>query len=121
MMTIPYKSHGRDERGVDCYGLVKLLYKQEQGIDIVDFDYKDPNDPQNEHFYFDNLENPRWRKVEPQKGCVVALRAMGYISHCGYMVSDTEFLHITEKTGVARVSIFSPKWEKRIVGFYKHD
>lgn len=34
---IPYKFGGRDFDGIDCYGLVKLFYKEEHGIDLPDW------------------------------------------------------------------------------------
>lgn len=118
---ITYVPNGRDiTKGVDCYGLVKYYYEKEHGVKIVDFDYKDPNDPSNEHYFIESMNSPKWVKVEKQKGAVVALRVNGHISHCGYMVSDNEFIHIMKDCGVARVRCDSPKWKNRIVGFYKY-
>lgn len=35
---IPYKHLGRDRRGIDCYGLVVLIYKEKLGIALHDPD-----------------------------------------------------------------------------------
>jgi len=121
MMECKYKANGREYPYFDCYGLVRYMYKKEHNIDIIDFDYKDPDDPKNEHYFIDAMNNTKWTRVKPQKGVIVGLRVNGRISHCGYMVSDTEFLHIMKNSGVARAKINSPKWKNRIVGFYKYD
>jgi len=121
MMNAVYKANGRTYPYFDCYGMVKHLYKQEHGVDIVDFDYVDPDDKENEKFFYESLENPRWEKVQPKKGAVVAMRVNGAVTHCGFMVNDKEFIHIMERTGVDRVKINSPKWKQMIVGFYKYD
>jgi hypothetical protein len=97
------------------------MYKKEHGIDIVDFDYVDPNNPENESFYIDSLENPKWTKTESKKGSIVALKVNGYVSHVGFMVSDTEFIHIMKECGVVRAKINYHKWRNRVVGFYKYD
>lgn len=34
---IPYVSLGRTRRGVDCYGLIKLVYEQEYGEELPDW------------------------------------------------------------------------------------
>lgn len=121
-MIVMYKAGGRDiKTGVDCYGWVKHRYQEEHGIDIVDFDYVDPNDRENEKYFVESMNSPRWKEVKAQKGAVVALRVNGYISHCGFMESDKEFTHIMESSGVARAKVSNPKWRSRVVGYYKYD
>lgn len=121
MMQCTYEPNGRTYPNFDCYGLVKYLYKKEHDIDIIDFDYVDPDDPNNENYFIASMNSTKWVKKPAQKGTVVSLRVNGTISHCGYMVSDNEFLHIMKNSGVARVKINNPKWKNRIVGFYKYD
>ena len=35
---IPYVAGGRTEEGADCWGLLRLIYKNELGIDLPGFD-----------------------------------------------------------------------------------
>lgn len=35
---IPYKQLGRDRKGIDCFGLVVLIYKEKLGIELPDPD-----------------------------------------------------------------------------------
>ena len=113
-----YKAGGRDFPLLDCYGLVKYLYKKNLGVDIIDFDYKDPDNPENEKFFVESMNNPQWVKCKPKNGAVVGFKVNGYIAHCGYMINEKEFLHIMKNSGVALGNIKSDKWKNRVVGFY---
>lgn len=41
---IPFVSNGRNRDGADCYGLIKLIYQQELGIELPDWSLPD-SDP----------------------------------------------------------------------------
>ena len=116
-----YEANGREYPLLDCMGFLIYMFKTQQNKDIIDFDYKDPNNPENEKYYHEGLNGNHWKPSAPKKGCAVALRVNGYISHVGYMVNDKEFIHIMKETGVVKVKIKSPKWAKRILGFYTYD
>ncbi len=119
MMNCVYKPTARNYPFFDCYGFVKWLYEREHNVEICDFDYIDPNDAENEKYFIESMNSLNWVKVLPQKGAIVALKVDGHISHCGYMTSKREFVHIMEKTGVARIKINNPLWADCIVGYYK--
>jgi len=119
-MECVYKEKGREYPYLDCYGLCKYLYEKEHNVVIPDFNYTDVSSPDNEKYYLEELNNPKWVEVKQQKGAIVALRTNGHVKHCGYMVSDTEFVHIMKRTGVCRVKVTSPSWRNRIEGYYKY-
>ncbi len=121
MIDIKYRPNGREYPFFDCYGLVKYMYKKEQNKEIVDFDYKDPDDPRNEKYFIESMNSSKWVECEPCKGATVALRVNGHVSHCGYMINDKEFMHIMNATGVVRAKVNSVKWKNRVVGFYRYD
>lgn len=38
-IKIPWKHLGRDEHGIDCYGLARLMYKKEINVNLPDYIY----------------------------------------------------------------------------------
>lgn len=119
-MQFIYKNNGRNYPEFDCYGLIAYLYKKDFGIDLVDFNYINSNDTTNSLIFHREMNSKSWERVDAQKGTIVALRVNGRASHCGYMVSDNEFVHIMQNVGFSRVNINNPKWKNRIIGYYKY-
>lgn len=118
--SIPYVNNGRDFKGCDCFGLVKLMLKEEEGICIPDFIYNNAQDDENTKFYNQELNNPKWIKCKPAKGAVVVLRIDGIAKHVGYMLDDTYFAHITKETGVSIARVDDIFFQTRIVGFWRY-
>lgn len=117
----PYRSKGADSDGVDCYGLIHLIYKEQLGISLPDFSegYTDAN---NQAEASKTIENgiPEFDLVTDQKLFdIVILRIMGWPCHCGMYIGDNKMLHALEGHATAIESLNSPKWKTRVEGFYR--
>lgn len=120
---IPYKLHGRDTDGLDCWGLVRLVYKDEKNIDLPSLSeeyYSSDNFKHNEEVISNNNEN--WTLSEEYTtGDVVLFRINGAESHVGIVIDDNRFLHSKEGVGVTIEKLNSTQWRKRVAGFYKYN
>ncbi len=118
---IPYKDKGRDLDGIDCWGLVRLVYKQEYNISLPSF--SDEYIQQDVDRIQDLISQYKegWEPLDsPEEGCVVLFRVLGTESHIGVAVNSTHFLHAREGQDSAVESFSSPHWNKRIIGYFKY-
>lgn len=120
---IPYKDHGRDKAGIDCWGLARLIYKEEFNIDLPSFSednfYNSEDSTQIAEIFAQNMEG--WAKSEvPSPGNLVLFRIMGDISHIGIAISATHFIHARENYSSAIEAFDSINWKHRCEGFYKY-
>ena len=116
---IPYRNNGRDFNGCDCYGLVKLLAKEKQGITLPDFNYENAQSNDNEKFFNQEKNNHHWKRCEPKEGAIIVIRIEGIAKHIGYMLDATSFMHITQQ-GVSVGNIEHHLFKSRIVGFWSY-
>jgi hypothetical protein len=118
---IPFLDKGRDTNGIDCWGLVRLVYKQEYNIDLPNFstDYEADDAERMRDLLAQYKEG--WEKIEaPTEGCIVLFNILGVESHMGVAVSSTHFLHARDRYDSAIESFDSVGWRNRITGFYKY-
>lgn len=116
---LQYKNNGRTESGIDCWGLVRLFYKQELNIDLPSYgtEYFGPEDSGLSNLIQDN--KIAWTKIEiPAPGCVVLFNILGEPVHVGIYLGDNKFLHARSGQDSAIESLDSHKWSKRVEGFY---
>lgn len=117
---LPFLDLGRDTSGLDCWGLVKLIYGQELGIELPDyFTYSSVTD-------FEEVEatilrvKASWDKVEiPAEKDVVLFNCANQPLHVGVVVNRYQFLHSPQGDFTRIESFKSGIWNKRLEGFYR--
>lgn len=121
---IPYKHHGRDVSGLDCWGLLILIYADlgHKLIDITDIgetDYIQGWAKAGKRYLIENYHR-QWGKIDrPIPLCAVAFRNDdSEMVHVGVMLDDDRFIHCRIKGGVVISHISEAVWSKKLVGFY---
>jgi sulfur carrier protein ThiS len=118
---IPFKYKGRTKDGLDCWGLARLIYKNEYDITLpsLSTEYEDNDIARITDLIAQYKEG--WESVStPSEGDVVLFRIMGSISHIGVAISSTHFIHAREGFDSAVEAFESPYWKRRIVGYFKY-
>jgi hypothetical protein len=118
---IPYVEKGRVDTGIDCWGLARLIYKNEYNISLPSFsaEYQTEDSDRIEELFAQYKEG--WEESNsPKEGDIVVFRIFGYESHVGVAVSATHFIHSREGRDTVIESFSNPKWARRITGFYKY-
>jgi len=117
---IPYKLSGRDRDGLDCWGLVRLIHKEQFGNDLPSFSDHDHSHEKIREIMAEQREN--WVSTDtPKIGDVILFRVMGAPSHVGLYIGDQSFIHAKQGINSAIERYDSVYWRNRIVGFYRYD
>ena len=119
---IPFEDRGRTINGVDCWGLVRLIYKNEFNITLPSFaeDYSN-TDETNKLEELISIHKEGWTQTTaPKSGAVVLFKLLGSESHVGVVVNERQFIHVSEGSTSVIESFDSILWKKRIIGFYEY-
>lgn len=118
---IPFKEKGRDESGLDCWGLVRLWYKNELGVDLPS--YLNVYSHTKEKVVAETIaaeSSAHWRSVDtPERGDVVLLRVMGLPWHVGVYLGGNKFLHVQQGCDSIIENLDSTRWRNRILGYVR--
>lgn len=122
-ITIPYKKMGRDKDGLDCWGLVRMIYKDQFNIELPSYvDQYNADDTHDSLAELIAISKESWTKTDnPVVGDVLLLRAEGSLSHVGVVISPTHFIHVIEDINVAIERYDQGKWKNRLEGAYRYD
>jgi cell wall-associated NlpC family hydrolase len=93
LIGLPYKTHGRDESGLDCFGLVWLIALR-NGTPIEDPWYKGFSPELIKLADQMNVE-----KTEFKTGCIIEMEKEGRL-HLGYSIDNERMIHATRNEGV---------------------
>lgn len=118
-LGISYVHLGRTLQGLDCYGLIKLVYKDIgfELIDLVDYDKKWSS--KGDNLFVENYQKQWERVLIPKIFDVVLIKGTrGIANHAGLYFDSTKFLHCI-KAGVVVGKFEDDKWGKNVIGFFR--
>lgn len=120
-LVIPYLHHGRTLSGLDCYGLILLIF-EEQGIEL--WDINEDYDPQwswkGKDLFIENYARDWEVVLDPRFMDVACFKnGKGIVNHAGVVLGENKFIHAV-KAGVVVSKYTDPQWQKRLVGFYRY-
>ena len=106
---IPFEDNKADYDSADCFGIIRLFYKEVIGIEIFKHTGNSDNLRKVIMEYLKEAETNWTLEDTPKKFDVIAMahdpRHPKIIQHFGIMVSDTEMLHTLKGLGSHIVNI----------------
>lgn len=123
---MPFVERGRDAHGVDCWGLVRLVYEREFGLVLPSYteNYVTITDAEEIHLIVEHERaRPVWSEVPlaaALDGDVLVIRLLGRPIHVGVVVDAPWFLHVTQGINTTLERWDQPIWARRLVGCYRH-
>lgn len=123
---IPYLLHGTTREGLDCWGLPRLWYSEQYGIELPSFGdrYGRELDAVERAHIAEVVrgESSKWQTIRQgheQRGDLVLFRVAGEEAHLGVVVDAGRFLHARLGTDSCVERYDSPVWARRVAGFYR--
>lgn len=121
---LSFKGHGRDRKGVDCWGLVRLVMAEQFGISLPSYATQYESTAREDQLApLIEEERKWWIPVETgdeRLGDVVVLRMRGQPIHVGLVIEQGRMLHAEVGIGSVLDSYKSARWSLRVTGFYRY-
>ena len=121
---LPFRDHGRDRAGLDCWGLVRLGLSEQFGHMLPSLAADYPHSRAVETI--DKVirrEIPLWNDIAAgaeKAGDVIVLRLGGKPLHVGTVLGDRHMLHIETGINSAIERYDGTRWKDRVFGFYRY-
>ena len=121
LIGIPFVEGGRDKSGLDCWGLVTLIYSYV----FPDFILPDINVHCgiSESKEIDNVASftkSNFTKTDKELYSIILIKHNDpiYVNHVGVYLGGSKFIHTRKKIGVNIDTIESMAWKRKIEGYY---
>lgn len=123
---IPFLDGGSTHEGCDCWGLVRLVYNENFGITLPEYNDVSSRDLRRvaREMKKGASSDPVWREVcEPRTFDVVLMRVFSgsIVAHVGIAISRDRFLHVERSSHAAIVPFGHPMYRARVAGFRRHE
>ncbi len=118
-MGIPFESRGRSRDACDCYGLLRLIYKDKLEVDLPPLLLYD-NTLQRKTMSDMMLTQPMLIGFIPVKVAnvqpfdVIVIRQVGFDCHLGIVIDETRMVHTEAGRGVVVEDFTRPHIKPRV-------
>ena len=122
---IPFINRGRTRDGLDCWGLVRLIYEQERQIILPSYLdlYQHTQQQKTITQAIAVHKTDEWREVEnPKEFDVMLLKMAGYPMHVAVCTKPGYMIHCSEGAGTVHQQYGTMLWPRsKISGFFCHE
>lgn len=130
-MRIPFKEFGSDFTGCDCGGLLRLVYREELGIELPDWTSQYTTTERRGACDLDNIFDEQTspmgafpKQIDDLKDVqpfdAVCMRVGPYRVHTGIVTIPGSFMHIQEGGTTVVERYDGLKWQTRLIGVFRH-
>jgi cell wall-associated NlpC family hydrolase len=125
LIGVPFVHRGRDPAiGLDCWGLVLVVYRQAFAIELPDFPDADGSRANRAHAAMLIREQSQlWLTVTPgteDPADVIVLERFRRPLHVGLVLGERRMAHCDAETGVSCPRYDGLAWRNQVLGFYRH-
>ena len=123
---VAYRDGGREMAGLDCWGLVRLVYATDLGLSLPEFAEIEPRDLRGvAEAMLEGRNAGPWRGVTGSPHAFDVLVASPRIGsrlpgHVGVMVDATRVLHVWRATNACVMPITHDFLRGRVLGLQRH-
>jgi cell wall-associated NlpC family hydrolase len=121
-LPIPFVPNGRTKDGIDCWGLICLIYDEKYGIKLPLYEGVNGKEGTEVAQGVAKEAALAWTEVpaeDRREGDVVVIRMMGLPWHVGMVLDKANFVHAYHRTGVTVERITAIHWKPRILAYYR--
>lgn len=119
---VPFAEKGRDLQGVDCWGLVCVIYEKEFGIKLPTYVecYNSTDDREILSRLIADESASHWvEQKKPKEFDVLVLNVDGLPFHVGIYTYDRKFIHCEKGFNTVHSKLDSFRWRNRLAGVYR--
>jgi cell wall-associated NlpC family hydrolase len=122
---IPFRPHGRNHDGCDCWGLLRLVLAERFDTQIPAFHGMtwQPGDDRRALAEYMDAHLDVWIPVvsgQERPGDGVLLRVLGHPIHVGVVIISGWMLHVEGGADAAVEPYIDIRWNRRVLGFYRY-
>lgn len=123
-ISVPFEEHGRSVKGCDCWGLARLIYKEQLNIDLPALlDYKNTKDGKSISELYE-IEHQEWEEIpigQEKPFDVLVFKMLGLPTHIAVVVDKGLMIHCEKGCGT-HISEYNREvqWKTRLAGVYRY-